>query len=428
MTGTTRMSRTETSTRCISTEMFTLSLLFCFCGCSLFRSPDPNDVPKSKYDVEPASYTDGPPDPDKQKPLLDPESLKSENIRRNFKSLIGQGADKTIAQAAYERGRVAYERASENMAANRAASADFVTAAEEFTVAADRWQDSALEQDSLFMAGESYFFADHYVDANKSWELLVKKYPNSRHLDTVEARRFLIAKYWLMANDKEPYAFYQFNLTNEERPWYDTRGHALRVFDKIQVDDPTGKLADDAVMARANEHFAKGEFEKADQYFTDLIKAHPDSEHQFNAHYLGLKAKLNSYRGSDYAGESLDEGEKLIKQMRRQFPRDAAQEREFLDRAFAEIRYKQAERNWRMASYYDRRAEYGGAKYYYGIVEREYDDTPFSARAKTRLGEIANEPDQPPKPLKFIADWFPESDKLKPILEKAMVQPGEVRR
>jgi outer membrane protein assembly factor BamD (BamD/ComL family) len=394
----------------------------------MFRSPNPNDIPKSRYDVQQAGFTDEAPDPNKQKPLLDWDTFKQDNIRRNYKSLIGKGANKDVAQKHYQTARELYEQARVVSPRDETARMNFVRAAKEFTAAADRWPDSSLEQDALFMTGESYFFADHYVDANKSFEMLVKKYPNSRHLDVVEARRFLIAKFWLLANDKEPYPFYMFNVTDETRPWYDTRGHALRVFDKMKVDDPTGRLADDAVMAHANEMFQKGQFERADQYYTDLIKAYPESEHQFDAHYLGLKSKLNSYRGADYSGDSLDEGEKLIKQMRRQFPNESAREREYLDRAFAEIRYKKAERNWRMAEYYNNRREYGGAKYYYQIVQQEYDDTTFAEQANARMAAIVNEPDVPTKPLQFVADLFPESDKLKPILEKAMVTPSNVQR
>jgi len=74
------------------------------------------------------------------------------------------------------------------------------------------------------------------------------------------------------------------------------------VFDKIRIDDPTGKLSDDATLAAANAYFAQGDFEKADQFYTDLRKTFPSSEHQFTAHFLGLKAKLLCYSGPDYSG------------------------------------------------------------------------------------------------------------------------------
>jgi hypothetical protein len=111
--------------------------------------------------------------------------------------------------------------------------------------------------------------------------------------------------------------------------------------------------------------------------------------------------------------------------MRRMFPRESAEEREFLDRSFAEIRYKKAERFWKTAAYYDNRAEYGGARFYYDIVRREYDDTPFAERAKQRMDQFRDKPDTPPQRLSWLVNLFPESDELKPILDKALIKPGE---
>lgn len=388
------------------------------CGCAMFKPPDAGISDSSADPDDVANGTD----PSKHKPLIDPEAFKPTNVRREWKKLVGQGPDRAIARDRYEQGTAAYNAAAQ--LEGEARQQKLVEAAQHFVGAADRWPDSSLEQDALFMAGEAYYFADHYVEANRQYELLIKKYTNSRHLDVVEARRFIIARYWLKANDEQPYLT-GFNLTDPERPWFDTRGNALRLYDKIRIDDPTGKLSDDATLAAANERFAKGEWDRADELFMDLVTAYPESEHQFDAHFLGLKAKLNTYRGSDYEGSSLEEAEKLIKQMRRMFPRESAEEREFLDRSFAEIRYKKAERIWKNGEYYDNRTEYGAAKFYYDIVLREYDDTPFAERAKQRLADLRNKPDTPPQRLSWLVKLFPESDELKPILDKALIKPGE---
>lgn len=388
------------------------------CGCAMFQSTGTGDIPGYTDPDDVANGTD----PNQHKPLIDPESLKPANLRRSFNKAIGKGPDRAVARNAYELGVAAYNEATEMEGAAR--QQKFVEAAQHFVQAADRWPDSSLEQDALFMAGESYYFADYYVEANRQYELLIKRYANTRHLDVVEGRRFIIARFWLKANDESPYLT-GFNFTDPERPWFDTRGYALRLYDKIRIDDPTGKLSDDATLAAASERFAKGEWNQADELFMDLVTAYPESEHQFDAHFLGLKAKLNTYRGSDYEGSSLEEAEKLIKQMRRRFPKESAQEREYLDRSFAEIRYKKAERIWKNAAYYDNRAEYGAAKFYYAMVLREYDDTPFGERAQQKMNDLRNKPDTPPQRLGWLVGLFPESDELKPILDKALIKPGE---
>jgi outer membrane protein assembly factor BamD (BamD/ComL family) len=256
--------------------------------------------------------------------------------------------------------------------------------------------------------------------------LLLKKHPNSKYLDTVESRRFSISEYWTKKVQAEPESFWAVNAFDKGRPWRDSYGHAIRVWDKIRIDDPTGKLADDATLAAGNAHFARGRYMDADSFYTDLRKTFPSSEHQFRAHLLGVKAKLLAYQGPDYSGDCLDEAEKLIKQIRRQFPQQAAQEREFLVKAFAEVRYKKAEREWAMARYYDRRGEYGAARFYYDLVRNDYHETPFSDQAVARLEQIHGEPAVPPQRLEWLVNLFPQEEDVKPLI--ATADTGTTRR
>lgn len=347
-----------------------------------------------------------------------------DQITSSWKTLIGKGVDPQKAREIYVAGEARYEQALQ--AEEDRKPGLFAEAAKQFNEAADRWPDSALEEDAMFMAGEAYFFADLYPKANNSWEKLLKKYPNSKHLDAIEARRFAIAQFWLDLHNKKPESFWAFNLTDKSRPTRDTFGNAVRVFDRIRLDDPTGRLADDATLAAGNAYFAKGRFLDADGFYTDLRKTFPSSEHQFRAHFLGLKAKLLSYQGTEYSGVPLDEAEKLIRQIQRQFPREAAQEREYLTRAYAEVRFKKAEREWNLAQYYDRRGEYGAARFYYDSLVNDYAETPFSGRAKSRMDEIADKPEVPPQRLQWLVDAFPKEQNSKPLI--ATSDPGRTRR
>ncbi|HUE74312.1 MAG TPA: outer membrane protein assembly factor BamD [Pirellulaceae bacterium] len=357
-------------------------------------------------------------------PTLDDFSPKK--IAQNWKKMTGRGPNKRLAKDLYESAEREYN-AIAAMPAGEERTARFLAVGDRFAKAAEYWPGSAVEMDALFMAGEAHFFADHYWDATKFYERLVKGYPNNRYLDTVDARRFAIARYWLQLNEEHPEPFFYANFINEARPWRDARGHALRQYEKIRLDDPTGKLADDATLAVANAHFKSGRYLKADESYTDLRKSYPRSEHQFSAHYLGLKAKLESYLGPDYSGSALEEGEKLIKQMRRQFPNESEREREYLDRAAAEIRYKQAEKLFFFGRYHDKRGEYRAAGRRFQQIITDYPDTPFAEKAEERLRQIQGLPPVPPQRLPWLTKLFPTADKVKPILEQARVPEGELR-
>src|SRR5439155_16536432 len=114
---------------------------------------------------------------------------------------------------------------------------------------------------------------------------------------------------------------------------------------------------------------------------------------------------------------ALDDGEKLIKQMRRAFPQEAAKEKEYLDRAAAEIQYRKAEKLFHWGEYYDRRKEYRAATHYYDRVAHEYQDTQFAQRAKTRMVEIEGKPSVPPQKFEWLVKLIPSSDKIQPMLD-----------
>jgi outer membrane protein assembly factor BamD (BamD/ComL family) len=347
-----------------------------------------------------------------------------EQLESSWKTLIGKGVNPQKARELYVEAEGQYQAA---LRADSDKKQDaFAQAAKQFTEAADRWPDSALEEDAMFMAGEAYFFADMYPKANEAWEKLLKKYSNSKHLDAIESRRFAIAQFWLDLHNKDPESFWEFNWMDPTRPTRDTFGNSVRVYDRIRLDDPTGKLADDATLAAGNAYFAKQRYLDADGFYTDLRKTFPSSEHQYRAHLLGLKSKLLTYEGTDYSGSPLDEAEKLVKQIQRQFPQESAKEREYLTRAYAEVRFKKAEREWNLGQYYDRRGEYGAARFYYDILAKDFSETPFAERARARLGEIADKPAVPPQRFQWLVEAFPKEDNAKPLM--ATADSGKKRR
>lgn len=360
--------------------------------------------------VRQASYESGEDDDSR----LTWSDFNVDNLGSTAKKLAGQGPNRELAKTLFLEADDLFRQAMRAGPNQRAHL--FELAAPKYAAAADRWPDSQLAMDGRFMAAESYFFADNYHQAGLAYEKLVKEFPNNRYMDQVDQRRFLMARFWVDINRNEPEPFYYFNWTSNARPWRDARGHGLRVFNKICIDDPTGRLADDATLAAANEYFASGEYEKADEKYADLRQAYPSSEHQFNAHFLGLKAKLLCYQGPAYGGTLLDEAEKLVKQIRRQFPQEAERERDFLDRAAAEIRFRQAERLAYLGNYHDRRSEYRAAQHYYSQVVRDYNDTPLAQRSQERIGQIAGLPAVPPQQAQFLVNLLPESDKIKPLI------------
>ena len=389
-------------------------------GCHLYNSrPDftstsLTELPASRSGHDPVAH---PPLDHDQKDGFRLADFNVDNLNSVVKKAAGQEPNPEVARTLYVEAEAKYQQASAAVAEESDRTSLFRDAAKGFKRAATRFPESQLEEDALFLAAESLFFSDQYPKASELYAELLKKYPNSKHLDVVESRRFSIAKYWLDVEDEKPESFYQMNVTDKSLPWRDRFGHAVKTFDRIRFDDPTGKLADDATMAQANAYFRKGEYLRADQLYADLRETFPTSEHQFHAHLFAVEAKLKSYQGPDYAGDALKEAEKLIVTMRRQFPQQSEEQLKYLKGAYAEVRYRQAEREMFMGRFFAKRGRNKSARFYYQSVLEDFQDVPVMVeKATERLASLEGKRDVPVDRWSWVEEWLPDSDGAPPLI------------
>jgi outer membrane protein assembly factor BamD (BamD/ComL family) len=315
-----------------------------------------------------------------------------------MKTAVGLGPNEQFARDSYEEGiRLFNEK-------------EFDAAAGKFEAAISRGPNSPIEQDARFMLAESNFHADRYIKARDAYDELVKEHPNTKYLDAVIDREWKIARYWEELDKQNHDLPLTPNAIDKTRPWFDTLGHAIKTYENIRLNDPTGPKADDAIMATANIYFARDRFDDADYHYSLLRTEYPQSELQYEAHLLGLQAKLRKYQGEDYDGTPLEESKVLVKQLRVQFAsRLPAEEKERLHTVEGQLNLELATRDYRMAEHYDGTKHYGAARHYYNEVLKDYPNTELATQARDRIAQIASEPDEPAKPLGAIVELFPQS-------------------
>ncbi len=324
--------------------------------------------------------------------------LSPTNIYDDIKKSTGYGPNEAKAHALMKEGESLFEKKQYDKAADK------------FEAAAKRWPDSPLEEDALFMTAESYFFADRYPGAQDGYETLLKKYDNSRHLDTSMKRVFAIGRYWEGLYRKNLYWPITPNMLDSSRPTFDTFGRALKSYEIIRLKDPIGPLADDSLMATANAHFRKGRFEDAAFHYDLLRSEYPDSEHQPLAHILGSQSKLRVYQGSRYDATPLKDADNIIDQALSQFRDQLGDEGPRMAEASNRIVELKAERDWDMGQYYDKQEYFGAARIYYENIIKEFPRTKQAQTARKRLEQIRGEPNVPPNRYKWLTDRFQSDD------------------
>lgn len=392
--------------------LLALSLLTSGCTAFSAKRGAMADYEDAKRSIENTTYADD---------LTRPEGVTAEKeaFGKRFLERIGLAAKRRrnieLARSEYAAGQELFEKAKGLEDDERRET--FRQAAKKYMSAAKNWQSSALEQDALLMAGESYFFAEDFTRSEDAYARLVKEYPRNPHMDHIDTRRFEIADYWLKVDSVERKPFVMVNFTEKKLPINDTGGHGRRVLEKMRLDNPTGRVSDDATMRLAVDQFEKGKYEGAADTFSDLRTTYPDSEHQFLAQFLELQSLLNSYQGHEYSSVPLDDAEKRVKAIAKQFPREAAEKQEDLNLAYGKIRFAKAERVWYQAEWRRIRSESGAARFHYQRIIDEYSDTPFAKDAEAKLEQIKDLPDDPPQRFKPLVKLFGEPKSERPLIE-----------
>ena len=329
----------------------------------------------------------------------------------DFKVQVGLGPDEQEAKFAFEKGEDLFQREK------------YSEAAKQFKQAIARAPNSGLAQDAQFLLGESQFFSHDYPNAVDTYDELLQENPNSKHLDKIVRRQFEIARYWEQHHQNDPSWVVTPNFTDDTRPLFDTVGRAIKVYENIRLNDPTGPLADDSIMATANSYFLRGRYNDADYHYELLRSEYPRSDHQFEAHILGLQCKLRKYQGPDYDGTPLLEAKKILKQLKVQFAGKLDQEqRNRLELDEAALQKKLAERDWNLAKFYEENGYNTSAKFYYAKVIRNYTGTPIANDAQQAYAALDGLPGAPPVKFESIINLFPENAERQAIAQVPLLE------
>jgi len=317
--------------------------------------------------------------------------FKGENVKKRWKKMIGRGPNETIARKALAEADALFREGK------------YKEAIAKYKVTVDRWPDSVIEEDAMWQLAESYFFTDQYPKAEDQYDELVKKYANTKYLDRIAQRQFVIAQYWIAIDQKTHLPVIVPNLFDRSRPLFDTRGRALKAYDHVRINDPRGPLADDSVMAAANAHFLDRQWLDADYFYGLLRSEYPDSDFLLQAHLLGLQSKLRAYQGAGYEGGILEEAEILADQVMVQFPDQLGKEEEDrVQKTRAEIAAQQALRHWQRAEFYSKGKHYSSARIYYAMIAQDYPKTQLAQQAREKYVAIKDKDDVSDDPFPLL--------------------------
>ncbi len=298
--------------------------------------------------------------------------------------------------------------------------------------AAKKFNESSLGEEAQYYLAESWFALGRYAKAQDGYDQLFQDYPSTRYVEPATRRLYSIALAWLEVAEpggqgtirqvsgesgegagvtvtqvtdtgekpSDPTLRVRVlpNFHDRSRPVFDTQGRALQCLKSIWMNDPTGPLADDALMLTATHYQRHSNYVEADRYYEILRDEYPDSRHLEAAFVLGAHVKQMSYQGAFYEGADLQGARRLKEQSLQLFPvsHQNSQIRQDLD----EIYLQEAERLWAMVDYYRRKNRPRAIAIACVRLMSEYPDTGYAREARNILNtidrsELANLPELP---------------------------------
>jgi tetratricopeptide (TPR) repeat protein len=121
----------------------------------------------------------------------------------------------------------------------------------------------------------------------------------------------------------------------------------------------------------------------------------------------------------------LEQADKLLKQMVRQFQKQSSERKEPIAEMLAEVQYRQAERLYEEATYRKNKQEYAAAIVYCDRILDNYPDTPYAEMAQEIIDNAEGKPSVPTPYMHWMTYVFPTRDKVTPLLKPTEEEAAE---
>lgn len=292
----------------------------------------------------------------------------------------------------------------------------YAAAQKAFKKVSKKFKKSEIREDALFMQAESAYRQDHYSNAHDTYAVLLKEYPSTRHMNIVAERLFKIGMIWLEDPDvvkldeieqvnyenptkpkpseerpKKPTSGYVFvpNFRDKKRPIFDTPGNGVAALTAVWMNDPTGPLADDAMMLVASYNARKGNYVEAERHFRNLRELYPNSPHVQDAFVLGAHVTAMCYQGPEYETRPLQDAEVLKRSILRLYPNSPEADR--IRDELARMEEEKAQVLWKQALFYQGKGIKRASAIYCHELISQYPDSTFANKAKAKLVEFGPE-------------------------------------
>lgn len=256
----------------------------------------------------------------------------------------------------------------------------------------ETYPDSPHYPEALFYAAETEVSAEdqkprsgHLIKAYEWLEELLDGWPGTELADRAIRKELIIAELLLFKGRKQKIWKGTLWLSGEEE--------ALTMLDRI-IDDRARDtpIAEQALRLKADYHYANGDFEEAELAYARLMRDFARGKYAKFSLLRAGESALARFPGVEFDDADLLEAEVYLKDYQSKYPREAAEA--MVPQLLTRVDESRAEKEFRVAQYYERTKALDAAVYYYKLVDQDWEQTTWGAQAHQRLIALgAMEPD-----------------------------------
>jgi outer membrane protein assembly factor BamD (BamD/ComL family) len=238
----------------------------------------------------------------------------------------------------------------------------------DFPGVADKDFDSFIEAEVLLARGK-------LTKAVKQYDKFLDDYPASGLKDAALNRQFEVATEFLAGRKKTILMVFRVSAFDD----------GVKIMEKISDRTGTADIAKNALLAVAHSYEKRKQYNEAYLKWSEISTRWPTGEIARDALLSMARTKYAAYRGSVYDGSSLISAKTYYENFRLRYPEEAKKLQ--VDDILLRIGEQLAEKNLRIAKYYERTGSAGPANMYYQMVVDNWPNTKAAETAKEKISK-----------------------------------------
>ena len=291
-------------------------------------------------------------------------------------------------------------------------------------------------EEALFGEAECQREQKNYRDASDTYTKLLLDFPHTQYTRPACKSMFEIANHWLRPTSAQMDEYFEklqgkrsfvmptsYIHLGRDMPFMDAEGHATNLLNVVRLYDINGPLAEQALWCLGTIQFYRKDYKEADFYFRQVYEQYPNSDFAGRAVKQSVICKQLISGDTEYDSRSVEESKKLLMQAQGSFP-ELKKDEKWISTQLASMNIHQADRDFKVAEFYERTGHPGSAYFYYELVCRRYGGTQYAEKAAQKKALLKSKADQEQRRDRNDAVVPTANAVSSPVLQSPVTPPG----